>query len=207
MIPMVERHGLRELKKQRTRQALVEAAVRLFEERGYDHVTVAEIADAAEVSPRTFFLHFQAKEDVLLTGTDVRVDLALQVIAERRAEERLPEVLVRAMDQMIVNAWDRDLSSGLAAIRARLAASVPALQARLLQRYLTAQTELAQELQRAFPGKLDIIAAAALVGAMVGAVSAAALTALQRGDGPDEVRDAMRQAMALVARSVTDDRG
>ncbi len=207
MIPMVERHGLRELKKQRTRQALVEAAVRLFEERGYDHVTVAEIADAAEVSPRTFFLHFQAKEDVLLTGTDVRVDLALQVIAERRAEERLPEVLVRAMDQMIVNAWDRDLSSGLAALRARLAASVPALQARLLQRYITAQSELAQELQRAFPGKLDIIAAAALVGAMVGAVGAAALTALQRGDGPDEVRDAMRQAMALVARSVTDDHG
>jgi AcrR family transcriptional regulator len=204
---MVERHGLRELKKQRTRQALVEAAVRLFEEKGYDHVTVAEIADAAEVSPRTFFLHFQTKEDVLLTNTDVRVDLALKAIAERRAEERLPEVLTRAVDQMIVDAWDRDLSSGLAALRARLAASVPALQARLLQRYLTAQAELARALQRAFPDRLDIIAAAALVGAMVGAVSASALTALQRGDGPDEVRDAMRQAMALVARSVADDRG
>ncbi|MET8002646.1 TetR/AcrR family transcriptional regulator [Nonomuraea glycinis] len=200
---MVERHGLRERKKQRTRQALIEAAVRLFEDRGYDQVTVAEIADAAEVSPRTFFLHFQTKEDVLLANTDVRVDLALEAIAERRAGERLSEVLVRAMDQMIVNAWDRDLSNGFAALRARLAASVPALQARLLQRYLTAQAELAQALHRAFPDSLDIIAASALVGAMVGAVSASALTALQRGDGPDEVRDAMRQAMALVARSVT----
>lgn len=200
---MVEKLGLRELKKQRTRQALIEAAVRLFEDRGYDQVTVAEIADAAEVSPRTFFLHFQTKEDVLLANTDVRVDLALEAIAERHAEERLPGVLVRAMDQMIFNAWDRDLSSGLAALRARLAASEPALQARLLQRYLTAQAELAQALQRAFPDSLDTTTAPALVGAMVGAVSASAMSALQRGDGPDEVRNAMRQAMALVARSVT----
>ncbi|MFI7452967.1 TetR/AcrR family transcriptional regulator [Nonomuraea sp. NPDC049714] len=200
---MEEKRGLRELKKQRTRQALIEAAVRLFEDKGYDHVTVAEIADAAEVSPRTFFLHFQAKEDVLLANADVRVDLALQAIAERRAGERLPEVLVRAMDLMIADAWDSDLPSGLAELRARLAASVPALQARLLQRYLTAQAELAQALQRAFPDRLDTITAAALVGAMVGAISASALTALRRGDAPNEVRNAMRQAMALVARSVT----
>lgn len=198
----MEKLGLRERKKQRTRQALIEAAVRLFDDRGYDQVTVAEIADAAEVSPRTFFLHFQTKEDVLLANADVRVDLALQVIAERHAGEPLSEVLVRAMDRMIADAWDRDLSSGLAALRARLAASVPALQTRLLQRYLSAQAELAQALQRAFPARLDAITASALVGAMVGAVSAAALTALERGDGPDEARDAMRQAMALVARSV-----
>ncbi|GII77443.1 hypothetical protein Sru01_24250 [Sphaerisporangium rufum] len=200
---MVEKLGLRERKKQRTRQVLIEAAVRLFEDKGYDHVTVAEIADAAEVSPRTFFLHFRAKEDVLLANADVRVDLALQTIAERRAEEPLPELLVRAMDQMIANSWDSDLASGLAALRTRLAASVPALQARLLQRYLTAQAELARALQRAFPDRLDAITAAALVGAMVGAVGASASTALQRGDGPAEVRNAMREAMALVARSVT----
>ncbi|MFF4624139.1 TetR/AcrR family transcriptional regulator [Nonomuraea jabiensis] len=200
---MAEKLGLRERKKQRTRQALIEAAVRLFEDKGYDHVTVAEIADAAEVSPRTFFLHFQAKEDVLLANADVRVDLALQAIAERRAEERLPEVLVRAINQMIADSWDSDLSTGLAALRTRLAASVPALQARLLQRYLTAQAELARALQRAFPDRLDTITASALVGAMVGAVSASAVTALQRGDGPAEVRNAMREAMALVARSVT----
>ncbi|MGV9778403.1 TetR/AcrR family transcriptional regulator [Streptosporangium sp. NPDC003464] len=199
---MAEKQGLRERKKQRTRQALVEAALRLFEEKGYDQVTVAEIADAADVSPRTFFLHFQAKEDVLLANADVRVDLALRAIDERRPEERLADLLTRAMDEMIAHTWDSDLPSGLAALRARLTASVPALQARLLQRYLAAQTELARALERAFPGTLDTITASALVGAMVGAVSAAALTALRRGDSPDEVRHAMRQAMALVARSV-----
>ncbi|GIH92284.1 TetR/AcrR family transcriptional regulator [Planobispora siamensis] len=200
---MVEKQGLRERKKQRTRQALIEAAVRLFQDRGYEHVTVAEIAEAAEVAPRTFFLHFQAKEDVLLADADVRVDLALQAIAERGAGEGLPEVLTRAMDRMIADTWERDLPSGLATLRARLAASEPVLQARLLQRYLTAQAELARTLQRAFPDRLDTITASALVGAVVGAVGAASLTALRRGDGPDEVRDAMRQAVALVARSVT----
>lgn len=196
---MTEKQGLRERKKQRTRQALIEAAVRLFEDKGYDDVTVAEIADAAEVSPRTFFLHFPAKEDVLLADADVRVDLALQAISERRDREGLPEVLVRATEQMIVNAWDGEL----AALRARLAASVPTLQARLLQRYITAQAELAQALHRAFPDRLDAITASALTGAVVGAVSASALAALRRGDGPDEVRDAMRQAVALVARAVS----
>ncbi|NUW46080.1 TetR/AcrR family transcriptional regulator [Nonomuraea rhodomycinica] len=199
---MAEKQGLRERKKQRTRQALIDAAVRLFEDKGYDQVTVAEIADAAEVSPRTFFLHFQTKEDVLLANADVRVDLALRAIAGRDPGERLPDLVVRAMEQMIADTWDHDLADGLAVLRARLAASVPALQARLLQRYLTAQAELAVALQRAFPDRLDTITASALVGAMVGAVSAAALTALRRGDGPDEVRDAMRRALALVARGV-----
>ncbi|WP_157246723.1 TetR/AcrR family transcriptional regulator [Nonomuraea typhae] len=200
---MTERRGLRERKKQRTREALIEAAVRLFEDKGYDQVTVAEIADAAEVSPRTFFLHFPAKEDVLLANADLRTDLALQAIADRRPEEGLAEVLVRAMDRMITDAWGNDLSNGLAAVRARLVAEAPALQARILQRYLATQAGLAEALRRAFPEHLDPITAAALVGAMVGAVSTSALAALQRGDGPDEVRRAMRQAVALVARSVS----
>ncbi|MFE3454344.1 TetR/AcrR family transcriptional regulator [Nonomuraea sp. NPDC059194] len=195
---MSESPGLRERKKQRTRQALIEAAVRLFEEKGYENVTVAEIAEAADVSTRTFFLHFQAKEDVLFANADVRIDLALRVIAERRPGEGFPQVLVRAMDRMIANSWDGDLTSGLAALRVRLAGSSPVLQARMLQRYVAAQDEVARALHEAYPDGLDPIAAAALVGALVGAVSAAALAALRRGDAPEDVRGAMRQAMDLV---------
>ncbi|MEU7893173.1 helix-turn-helix domain-containing protein [Nonomuraea sp. NPDC049152] len=195
---MSESLGLRERKKRRTRQALIEAAVRLFEDKGYENVTVAEIAEAAEVSTRTFFLHFQAKEDVLFANADVRIDLALRVIAERRPGEVFPDVLVRAMDQMIANSWDSDLTSGLAALRVRLAGSAPVLQARMLQRYVAAQDEVAQALHEAYQDDLDEIAAATLVGAMVGAVSAATLAALRRGDTPEGVRRAMRQAMDLV---------
>jgi AcrR family transcriptional regulator len=56
--------SLRERKKQLTRQALLTAADRLFAARGYDNVTVAEIADAANISVKTLFTHFASTEDL-----------------------------------------------------------------------------------------------------------------------------------------------
>jgi AcrR family transcriptional regulator len=57
--------GLRERKKQRTREAIVEAAFELFDERGFDGTTVADIAERAEIAPRTFFAYFPTKDDVV----------------------------------------------------------------------------------------------------------------------------------------------
>src|ERR687892_359599 len=57
--------GLRERKKQRTREAIVEAAFELFSERGFDGTTIADIAEAAEIAPRTFFSYFPSKDDVV----------------------------------------------------------------------------------------------------------------------------------------------
>jgi len=75
--------GLREIKKRRTRQALIEAAMRLYREKGFDGVTVAEIAREADVAPRTFFGYFETKEDVFLGRGDDRLDRLVQAIRER----------------------------------------------------------------------------------------------------------------------------
>lgn len=63
---MVDQPGLRERKRQRTHQAISAAAIALFLDRGYDNVSIAEIADAAEVSRRTLFAYFPTKDDLVL---------------------------------------------------------------------------------------------------------------------------------------------
>jgi len=76
--------GLRERKKQRTRDALVDAAFELFRRQGFDATTVDEIAEAVELSPRTFFRYFESKEDVALTLQDQQFDTLYAAFAALR---------------------------------------------------------------------------------------------------------------------------
>lgn len=80
--------GLRERKKQQTRTALHCAAIRLYEERGADSVTINDICAAADVSPRTFFNYFETKDDAVLDWYEERAGGPLaERIAARPAEE------------------------------------------------------------------------------------------------------------------------
>jgi AcrR family transcriptional regulator len=78
--------GLRERKKQRTRMAIFEAAFGLFAERGYDHVTMAEIAQAADVAPATVFTHYSSKED-LFYGMRHEMHVQLSAALRERADD------------------------------------------------------------------------------------------------------------------------
>jgi len=75
--------GLRQRKKQQTREALTRAALELFAERGYDETTLAEVADAAGVSTRTIFAYFPSKEDILFAPLQATLDAVTRALAER----------------------------------------------------------------------------------------------------------------------------
>jgi AcrR family transcriptional regulator len=79
--------GLRERKKQRTRQAIVEAATRLFAERGYADTTLAEVAEEAEVALSTIFNYFPGKLDIVFAMLDALIESAQARIVERPDEE------------------------------------------------------------------------------------------------------------------------
>jgi AcrR family transcriptional regulator len=80
---MNETVGLRERKKQRTREQIVEAAMRLFAERGYEATTIADIAAAADIAPRTFFGYFPSKEAVVFHDADQEFDGLAAALAAR----------------------------------------------------------------------------------------------------------------------------
>jgi AcrR family transcriptional regulator len=82
-------HGAprRERKKQQTRDALVQAALRLFETKGYEHTAVRAITEAVDVSERTFFRYFASKEDLTLSFIREATQGLLEALAARPAEE------------------------------------------------------------------------------------------------------------------------
>jgi AcrR family transcriptional regulator len=73
--------GLRERKKSQTRRVIAEAALRLFRARGFDTVTVDEVAQAAQVSKKTVFNYFPTKEDLLFPRADRREELLVEALA------------------------------------------------------------------------------------------------------------------------------
>ncbi|MEV0649588.1 TetR family transcriptional regulator [Phytomonospora sp. NPDC050363] len=193
--------GLREMKKRRTRDQLVAAALTLIRAQGFDKTTAAQIAEAAELSPRTFFLHFATKEDVLLANAAERTAVGVDAIAARPPGATVDETLLDAVRRMIDHNDSTDVADGLAALRAELIATVPAVRARVAEHALTAQDELADALRAGYGDDLDPIEAAARVGAVVGAVNAAMLAALRLGRSPADQRDAMLRAAEFAIGS------
>ena len=160
--------GIRERKKQRTRQALRQAALELFQERGFEATTIADITAAADVAPRTFFSYFPTKEDVVLDEGPQRFDQFLQqTLRQRPHGEPLLAAFRRAALQI---AADLQTQSDQQRALARIVGSTPAIQARIRERMGQWEEQLAAMIaqeRNAPPDDLDAhVVAAALVGVL-----------------------------------------
>jgi AcrR family transcriptional regulator len=91
----VEHTGLRERSKARRREAIVRAAMELFAERGYDATTVADIAAAADVAPRTVAMYFPSKQDIAMSRFSEVVDQLTGALRDRAPGERVTSIVER----------------------------------------------------------------------------------------------------------------
>ncbi len=209
---MNQEPGLRERKKQRTRQLIADTARQLFAERGFEAVRVAEVARAADVSEATVFNYFPTKEDLLYSGLAAFEEELLSTIRDRPAGESVLSAFERFVvtPRGLLAATDPQTIDHLAAIT-RVIAESPSLLAREQQiyaRYTRALGVLLTEETRAPETALEpLVVAHALIGAHQVVVEFARRQILAGVRNPTLVRQVRRQAksaIGLLARGLAD---
>lgn len=189
--------GLRERKKQRTRQALIEAAMRLYREEGYEAVTVAAIAREADVAPRTFFGYFESKEDVFLSRGDDRLDLLVQAIRQR---DRRKSILAAVRPVLL---QDREPGrAGRAPNMPELGELLqhPAVRARLRERWNRWEDTLADAIAQDVGAKPEDPEPRVVAAALTGAIRIAAIEAHEH---PRQRKEIAERAFKLVASGLS----
>ncbi|MYS79035.1 TetR/AcrR family transcriptional regulator [Embleya scabrispora] len=142
--------GLRERKKERTREALVDAAQELFLRKGYDATTIDEIVAAVEVSRRTFFRYFAGKEEVALARAMEFEALFLDALTTRPADEAPLTALRRAGTEVFARVVDEEHDgAGQEFLRMRrMIEDTPVLLAASLRNMIELERRMAAEIAR-----------------------------------------------------------
>jgi AcrR family transcriptional regulator len=195
--PMDEAVGLRERKKARTRRAISEAAISLFLERGYDDVSVVEVAAAAEVSKRTLFAYFPTKDDLVLHRFADHEDESARVVRGRAPGEAPLAALHR---QRLEALQQNDPITGLCDIPEimafyRLVATTPALAAARTEYARRGEEALAAALLDAAPGA-GPLAARLAAGQIVSVLQTLAVANQLRLTQGATAEEALTQAVA-----------
>ena len=213
---MTQELGLRERKKQRTRQHIAETARRLFAERGFDRVTVAEIAREAEVAQATVFNYFPTKEDLFYSRLEAFEDELMTAIRERQPGESVLAAFAGfVLDQQGVLAMRSPGGDDEATERIRTVSRVitesPALLARerqVFDRYAATLAAFIAEDTGAQPGDVASRAVAnALIGlhrALIDYVRERARAGARAADIRAGVRAEAERAFAQLERGLGD---
>jgi AcrR family transcriptional regulator len=209
---MSQELGLRERKKQRTRELIAATARRLFIERGFEAVPVTEIARAAEVSEATVFNYFPTKEDLLYSRLEAFEQELLSAIRDRRTGESVLAAFGRYIStpRGLLASDDPDVVEQLAAI-VRVIAESPALLAREQQIYARYTGSLAAMLAEQTAAHADDvqpwIVANTLIGVHQALVDHTRRQILAGTRNPELVRQVRRQtrrALDLLAKGLGD---
>ena len=188
--------SLRERRRARARDGIEGVALELFVEYGYEATTVEQIAEAALISPRTFFRYFSSKEDVVLARGREEMTLAARSLAERPLDEPVIESL-RAVVEVFARLRDSDRERHLAWLR--LVTTTPPLAAAFLE--LLHATE--QMLREFVAARLDFSPAdrgPRLVAAAFGTSFRVAAETWLASDGAEDMATLVRENLeTLVA--------
>lgn len=180
--------GLRERKKRQTQEAIAAAAMELFSEHGFDAVTVADVARAADVAEKTVFNHFPTKEDLVFFRSDDRLADWAQEIRSRPPGTPLSTVFEARTLAML----DQIAAGGME--RMRTVIGLVRDSATLRGRLLVLFEHQASELTAALDADDDVVAAVA-VHALIGAhrtIFRAAMARLLMGEHPAKVAGELR---------------
>jgi AcrR family transcriptional regulator len=179
--------GRRERKKAQTRQLISDTATRMFIERGFDHVTVKEIADAADVSPTTVFKHFPTKESLVFDeGPGQQAEL-VAAVRDRPAGQGVLDAIEAHLSagRMLLDPTDPQFQAFL-----RLVADTPALRDHERQMLQRREGALADAIATTSGPSVSPAAAAALARWVLGAYDLAR-------DQPDRER-AFAELMGIL---------
>jgi AcrR family transcriptional regulator len=179
--------GLRERKKQKTRETIIKVGLELFAERGYEQTTIAEIAEAAEVSPRTIFTYFPSKEDILFCDLPEKQERLGRALRERPDGTTTLDVLREFIGESL--SPDRNLL-----LRKRIMASNETLQRNERARFGPFEQLMREAIAKDLDAEPDDIRSQIVAAALIAAFSAVA----ERSHATPPESFSPEQAMALM---------
>ena len=185
--------GLRERKKIRTRQTIRREAFRLIEENGYAATTVEQIAEAAEVSPSTFFRYFPTKESIVLA--DDLDPVILNAVEEQPPGLSPIQAVRRAYQAATANMSDDERE--FETTRQRLMFSIPELKAAMYDEYYRTVNVMAELIGRRIGRSANDFEVRVFAGALTGAMMAAFDNAPQTADTIYRALDFVDSGMPL----------
>ena len=188
----------RRMRGQRNREALITAAVELFETHGYDATTVDQIATAAGVAPRTYFHHFATKEDILFDGYAERLDEA----ARRFRASRSTTLWGALSEASAAVAEAIAAQPEIFVVRARMYASHPALRATRLRINDDWIDQMTREVARWLDADADSDLRPRLAATVVNGANRAAIDTWVARDGRGDLVAIMGQAVVLLRPSI-----